>query len=49
MDDILVPMALALATAVLTHMAHGVVSAAARHWALRGRDRWRESRSVVRE
>ena len=38
MDDVLVPLALAFATAVLILMVHGVVSAAVRHFHLRGRN-----------
>lgn len=49
MDDILLPLALAFVTAVLTHMVHGVVSAAARHRFLRGRDNWRDAETAVRE
>lgn len=49
MDDIVVPLVLAFATAVLTHMVHGVVSAAVRHRQLRGRNDWRDAETAVRE
>jgi len=39
MDDVLLPLALAFATASLTLVAHGAMSAAARHRLLRARER----------
>ena len=49
MDDVLMPLALAFATAGLMLTVHGVVTAAARHRQLRGRNDWRDAETAVRE
>lgn len=49
MDDVLLPLALAFATAVLMLTVHGIVTTAARHRYLRARDGWREGEAAVRE
>ncbi len=49
MDDVLMPLALAFATAVLMLTVHGAVTSASRHRYLRARDGRREGEAAVRE